>query len=107
MPLFVTAARPATATSATSSVSPTRSERRASTPATPARTSTTRITDPTRMILSAAPKVRIAHSLAAVGVWSITAEPTARTGEDAGAVKAATRWPAAIPTRVATTPKVA
>ena len=61
-------------------------------------------TEPTRMILSASPKVRIAHSFIGVGVRSMTPDPTASTGEDAGSVREAARCASPIPTRVARTP---
>ena len=57
--------------------------------------STTTTTDPTSTALSALPNCRIAHSFSGVGVRSMTVEPTASTGEAAGTVSAATRWPAA------------
>ena len=53
------------------------------------------------------PNCAIAHSLIGVGVRSMTVEPTASTGEEAGSSSAATRWPAATPTRVASTPNAA
>ena len=56
------------------------------------------------MALSAVPNWRIAHSFIGVGVRSMTVEPTARTGEAAGTVRAATRCAAASPTTVASTP---
>ena len=62
------------------------------------------MTEPIRIGLSLLPKLRIAHSFIGVGVRSMTWEPTASTGEDAGLSSEATRWPAAIPTRVARTP---
>ena len=98
------ASTPAIAASPTIMVMPRVSRRAATIPAMPARTSTTTSTEPIRIGLSAVPKVRIAHSLTGVGVRSMTVEPTASTGEAAGTVRAATRWAAAIPTRVARTP---
>ena len=59
------------------------------------------LTLPTRIGLSALPKVATAHSLTGVGVASITADPTASTGEEAGLTRAATRWPTAMPATAA------
>ncbi len=98
------ASTPAIAASPTIMVMPRASRRAATIPAMPARMSTTTSTEPIRIGLSAVPKVRIAHSLTGVGVRSMTVDPTASTGEAAGTVRAATRWAAAIPTRVARMP---
>ena len=76
-------------------------------PATAASSSTTNVTEPTRTSLSALPNSRMAHSLSGVGVRSMTVEPTASTGDAAGTVSAATRWAAARPTTVASTPYAA
>ena len=62
---------------------------------------------PTRIGLSALPKVATAHSLTGVGVASITADPTASTGEEAGLTRAATRWPTAMPATAARAPEAA
>ncbi len=53
--------------------------------------SVARATEPTRIGLSAVPKVATAHSLTGVGVASMTVDPTARTGEDSGDTRPATR----------------
>ena len=60
-------------------------------PITAAARTTTRVTLPNRIGLSALPKFWTAHSLTGVGVASMTVEPTASTGEAAGLTKAATR----------------
>ena len=83
---------------------PRRNRRRASIPATAESTSTPANTDPMRIGLSLVPNRATAHSLTGVGVRSMTVEPTASTGEDAGSVRAATRWAAATPSSVASTP---
>ena len=77
------------------------------TPASAASSSTTTVTEPTRIALSAEPNSRIAHSFSGVGVRSMTVDPTASTGEAAGTVRAATRCAAASPTTVASTPYAA
>ena len=94
----------AIATSTASSAAPRRNDRRARSPATPASTSTPTSTDPTRIVLSWVPKWAIAQFLTGVGVWSITSSPTASTGDVAGSVSAATRWPTPVPARAARTP---
>ena len=72
---------------------PSANRRRASIPATAESTSTPANTDPMRIGLSLVPNCLIAHSLTGVGVRSMTVEPTASTGDEAGSVSAATRWP--------------
>ncbi len=62
------------------------------------------MTEPTSTVLSWTPKCLIAHSCRGVGVRSMTVDPTTSTGDDAGAVSAATRCPAATPTSTARTP---
>ncbi len=86
---------------------PSTKRRRATSPATAASASTPRKTDPIRIVLSLVPNCAIAHSFMGVGVRSMTWDPTASTGEAAGFVNAATRWPRATPTTVARTPKTA
>ena len=49
------------------------------------------MTEPIRTRLSLLPNCRIAHSFSGVGVRSMTCEPTASTGEDAGSSSEATR----------------
>ena len=61
-------------------------------------------TEPTRIVLSWVPKWAIAQFLTGVGVWSMTSSPTASTGDVAGSVSAATRWPTPVPARAARTP---
>ena len=102
-----TAARPVSATSPTSTSAPRPNRRRASTPPTAASSSAPAETDPTRIGLSAVPNRATAHSLTGVGVRSMTVEPMASTGEEAGLTNAATRWPAAIPTSALRIPKKA
>ncbi len=94
----------ATATSTTSNAAPYRNRRRAIIPATAARASTPSSTEPTRIGLSLVPKVAIAHSLTGVGVRSMTADPTASTGDEAGSSSEATKWPVAVPTSAASSP---
>jgi hypothetical protein len=53
------------------------------------------------------PSCRTASSLIGVGVRSITVDPTASTGDAAGTVSAAARWPAARAKTVARTPYAA
>ena len=54
--------------------------------------------------LSRVPSSRTAQTLTGVGVRLMTSVPTARTGDEAGTVNAATRWPAAVPARAARMP---
>ncbi len=98
------AAAPASPVSSTMKPTASGIRRRASRPATAARTSVTTRTEPCRISLSLVPKVAIAHSLTGVGVRSMTVDPMASTGDDAGARKPATRWPAAIPATAARIP---
>ncbi len=98
------AAAPASPVSSTMRPTASGIRRRASRPATAARTSVTTRTEPCRISLSLVPKVAIAHSLTGVGVRSMTVDPMASTGDDAGARKPATRWPAAIPATAARIP---
>jgi hypothetical protein len=49
------------------------------------------------MVLSWVPNCAIAQVLTGVDVWSMTSSPTARTGEEAGSDRAATRWPTPVP----------
>ena len=93
------------ATSSTSSAGAERNRRRASTPAIAASTIDAGHdrADQDSLVV-ADPNCRIAHSLSGVGVRSITCEPTASTGDEAGSSSDATRWPVAIPVRVARTP---
>ena len=69
--------------------------------------SVTRPTDPRRIGLSVFPNVDTAHSLTGVGVASMTAEPTAMTGEASGFTRAAARCPAAMPATAARAPAAA
>ena len=62
------------------------------------------MTEPTRIVLSLSPNWRIAHSFMGVGVRSMTWDPTARTGEDAGFSREATKCPMPTPTSVARIP---
>ena len=103
----VSTAVAATATSRTISPSPSARRFLVSSPATAANTSTAASTDPSRIGLSMVPKFLIAHSFTGVGVRSMMLELTASTGEESGCNREATRWPAAMPSRVAMTPKPA
>ena len=49
------------------------------------------MTDPIRIGLSWSPNCRIAHSFIGVGVRSMTCDPTARTGDEAGLSRDATK----------------
>ena len=60
-------------------------------PARAASTSVPTSTLPTRIGLSAVPKLATAHSFTGVGVRSMTVDPTASTGEAAGLSSDATR----------------
>ena len=57
--------------------------------------------------MSLVPKLLIAHSFTGVGVRSMMLELTASTGDESGSSRDATRCPAAMPNRVAMTPKAA
>src|SRR6476661_62471 len=102
-----TAASPARAARTTTSTPARPCRRRATRPMAMAARAVTTATLLSRTALSAVPKLRTAHSFTGVGVASMTVDPTARTGEDAGSTKAATRWPTAIPVRAAMRPHTA
>ena len=100
-------ARPRRRPAAPGSAAPRQERRRATTPATAVSSRVTSITLPMRIGLSLVPNSRTAHSFMGVGVRSMTVDPTASTGEEAGFIAAATRWPADMPARVASTPAAA
>ena len=81
-----------------------RGRRQAITPTTAPKTTSTAPTLLTRMGLSAVPNVRTANSFAGVGAASMSAEPTASTGEATGSTSAATRWPTPTAAPAATRP---
>ena len=56
------------------------------------------------MGLSFVPNVRTANSFAGVGAASMSAEPTASSGEATGLTSDATRWPTPTAAPAATTP---
>ena len=85
------ASTPETATSSPRMAAPIGNRRRAMTPATAVSSRVTSITLPIRIGLSFVPNSRTAHSFMGVGVRSMTVDPTASTGEDAGFSAAATR----------------
>ena len=85
-------------------MAPTAKLRRARMPATPASSSVPARTLPISTGLSALPSSRTAHTFSGVGVRLITAVPTARTGEEAGTSRDATRCPAAVPASAAMMP---
>ena len=102
-----TAAAPARPVSSRRSSVEASRERGRTVPARAARSRETTATEPMRIGLSAVPKVPTAHSLTGVGVASMTWLPTARTGDDAGEVRAATRCAAAVPRAAARMPQAA
>ena len=100
----VSAARVARPVSSRMNTTPSQVRRRARTPATADASRVTTVTLPSRIGLSRVPNCATAYSLTGVGVASMTADPTARTGEDAGSRRPATRCPTAIPATAARTP---
>ena len=60
-----------------------------------------------RAVLSEVPKVPIAHSRTACGVWSTTVEPTAKNGELFSEIGTAHNSPTARPAPTAISPATA
>jgi hypothetical protein len=63
-----------------------------------------RLTNPAR---AASPNHLITAIFTGAGARSMSVEPTTSTGEDAGAISVAAKWPTARPTSAATAPNIA
>ena len=112
MAFAVSSARPSTAVRPTTPktammATPAKRRRRSTTPDRAASAAMTTAILPSRATLSEVPKRDIAHSLTPGGTASITAPPTAVTGEREGLTSPAASSPSATPVPTATIPAAA